>query len=960
MTANEFLSREEILAGLTAKRAKTLLFLIESRTAHLTTQSRHAMERFPTEGTTRDRNLAFLEAFSLGRQPPLRPTIRDLERHAPQWADLVPELPRARAALAHNLGAKYTFSGASIPNIRAALGLDEPEVQAAYERLYGQPLATIYAPRLTLVDRLRWAGSTLARRLESLPAFWTAYAMTLTETVGAGILALPIATAGVGPLPGVGLLIISGLINVLTIAYMAESVSRSGTIRYGNGFIGRVVRNYLGDAGSLILSLGIFAICFLILWAYYMGFSATMEDATTLPAEIWVAVLFLVGLYYVRRESLNATVASALLVGMTNIGLILALSCLALMRVQPENLLFAHVPFVGGRPFDASIVSLVFGVVAAAYFGHLSVSNCARVVIRRDPSGRSLLWGCVAAQATAMTIYSIWVIAVGGAIDPQALAGETGTALIPLAREAGGAVKVLGSAFTILAMGMASVHFSLGLSNLTREWLPKRSRPTLTLPRRRGRVLLRPRRGPADGEPVALTYLGLQGDKPHLRLDMQRDGRTQRADIALGERWESDGLPMLAQSGVDVVLEIVQASAKSLTVRIETTLRVSYEGAWDTVGLSMADVPALDTIQRRLITWLMRRQTASVSDVAVHLGLDEEVVRDLVALMMDEGLIVETERDGEPRYHVLLGSRGRRTVPQHIWRDLGLPERPAVSREMRPGIGSRAPAIVRRVLDGALSERGRSLLSLVPIVFAFLLTEWLLLTGTGSFSELLSFLGVIVISLLSGIFPVLLLVSSRQKGEFVPGVVYRFLGHPVLLGGIYALSLASLFLHGLVIWEDPLWRGGAVFVGVAMVGITLYMKRRDAFAPRMTVMLRQDPEEPERSEFAVTAAGRPAPATVQLAYGEDTREVRAAAGHVPAFPALRRAAFHLPSGLARELKVWVHKATVAGHSENLPVQLEVYTDGQAKRFDLSLLDAAITLPDSDARCRVDIHLGQAD
>jgi hypothetical protein len=283
-----------------------------------------------------------------------------------------------------------------------------------------------------------------------------------------------------------------------------------------------------------------------------------------------------------------------------------------------------------------------------------------------------------------------------------------------------------------------------------------------------------------------------------------------------------------------------------------------------------------------------------------------------------------------------------------------------VSRERQPGTGSRAMTTLRRILDSALGKRGRSLLSMVPIALAFALTECLLLTGTGSFSELLSFLGVIVISLLSGIFPVLLLASSRQKGEFVPGVVYRFLGHPVLLGSIYALSLASLFLHGLVIWEKPVWRVGAVLVGVAMVGVTIYMKRRGAFAPRMTVMLRQDPEEPERSAFAIVAAGQPAPALVRLEYAERTREIQAAAGDVPAFPSLRRAVFRLPAGLARELRVWVHRATIAGDSESLPGQLDVYAGGKPRRFDLSLMDETVILPGGDEGCRVDIGLGQAD
>jgi len=88
------LDRETVLAGgVPAKRANTLLFLIESRTAHLMVRSRQAMELFPTQESAKQRDLAFLEAFALGSEPPLRPTIRDLERYAPQWASLVPENP---------------------------------------------------------------------------------------------------------------------------------------------------------------------------------------------------------------------------------------------------------------------------------------------------------------------------------------------------------------------------------------------------------------------------------------------------------------------------------------------------------------------------------------------------------------------------------------------------------------------------------------------------------------------------------------------------------------------------------------------------------------------------------------------------------------------------------------------------------------------------------------------------
>ena len=64
------LDREELLEGLPAKRADALLFLIESRTASLVARSRRAMESFLTEEAAQERELAFLEAFALGRHDP--------------------------------------------------------------------------------------------------------------------------------------------------------------------------------------------------------------------------------------------------------------------------------------------------------------------------------------------------------------------------------------------------------------------------------------------------------------------------------------------------------------------------------------------------------------------------------------------------------------------------------------------------------------------------------------------------------------------------------------------------------------------------------------------------------------------------------------------------------------------------------------------------------------------------
>ena len=171
---------------------------------------------------------------------------------------------------------------------------------------------TIYAPRLRPADRLRWAASRLSGRLDALPAFWLAFVVTLI--IGAVNLALPIAVAGVGALPGIALIVVLGIINLVTVAAMVEVVTRSGSIRYGNAFIGTVVADYLGTAASAILSAALIAFSFGILLIFYIGISTTLADATSLPAAAWMILLFLIGLYFLTRGSLNATVASTIVI----------------------------------------------------------------------------------------------------------------------------------------------------------------------------------------------------------------------------------------------------------------------------------------------------------------------------------------------------------------------------------------------------------------------------------------------------------------------------------------------------------------------------------------------------------------------------------------------------------------------------------------------------------------------
>src|SRR3712207_8853294 len=109
-----------------------------------------------------------------------------------------------------------------------------------------------------------------------------------------------------------------------------------------------------------------------------------------------------------------------------------------MIRRPPRSTLFPYTTlFRSGRALEPPILGLVFGFILAAYFGHLAVSTCARVVLRRAPSARSLIRGTAAAQVTTLLLFCLFVLAVNGAIRPQVLADERGRALEPLAAEVG-------------------------------------------------------------------------------------------------------------------------------------------------------------------------------------------------------------------------------------------------------------------------------------------------------------------------------------------------------------------------------------------------------------------------------------------------------------------------------------------------------------------------------------------
>src|SRR5215467_4964910 len=674
MPTDELFTRDEALGGLPARRAATLLFLIESRSAHFEAQSRLAAEEFATEKAAQELDLAFIVAFALSRQPPFPVTIQDLERHAAKWSYLIPDNPRLRAAIAHLLGTKYSFTSAAVPGIRSALGLDQPAVQRAYQALYNQSVDTIFAPRLRLIERLRWISTSLAKSLDSLPPFWMTFTLVLTLSLPQATLALPIATAAVGPLAAIALLLFFGVINLLTMACMAEAFARNGSIRYGSAFTGRVVSDYVGEAGSRLLVLATAVRLFLGLVACYYGLSMTMAGLTAIRPTVWAALLFLLALYLLAGKSLNFSTALSALLGAVSISLICAIGLVASTHIQWANVSYVHVHLTGGKPFERTVLQLILGIVIGSYLAHAYLTQCAKVVLPRDPGGRSLIRGTAAASIATTVLLCGWVLAVNGAVSPVALAAETNTVLAPLAREIGPQVNILGFFLIILLLGLGFIRQSTVLFNLARERIPVRVRSTVVLPRRRASLLLSKNATSANGPQFALTYLGISEGQPLFRVDVQDSSNVHRIELKIDKSWDAVALlerfPELRPHGFSLVVEVTEAGPESARLRVTSSMNLKYEGEWSTPGLHVADVSTLRDPLRRLINWVTRQREVSLAEVTAYTGGNEWIAQLMVDELIEMGFVQPLEGPADPRYRIHLAARHGRQVPNEIWQSL--------------------------------------------------------------------------------------------------------------------------------------------------------------------------------------------------------------------------------------------------------------------------------------------------
>ena len=115
------LSREDLLGGMPARRASTIVYAIENLTLALVTRSRHALARYQAAEPGRDSERQFMDAVSAGREQQERPAVQDLERYATEWSSMVPDVADTKAQICFQLSTRYRLVHERTPRLRAAL-----------------------------------------------------------------------------------------------------------------------------------------------------------------------------------------------------------------------------------------------------------------------------------------------------------------------------------------------------------------------------------------------------------------------------------------------------------------------------------------------------------------------------------------------------------------------------------------------------------------------------------------------------------------------------------------------------------------------------------------------------------------------------------------------------------------------------------------------------------------------
>jgi hypothetical protein len=99
-------------------------------------------------------------------------------------------------------------------------------------------------------------------------------------------------------------------------------------------------------------------------------------------------------------------------------------------------------------------------------------------------------------------------------------------------------------------------------------------------------------------------------------------------------------------------------------------LQSELEAREKSPGLVMSDLLTLPDALRDMLNWMIRQDQVAFADVAACLGQDEPFAREILAGLLDKGLLREIEIRGVTHYRVRLAPKRGRALPPNLWQAL--------------------------------------------------------------------------------------------------------------------------------------------------------------------------------------------------------------------------------------------------------------------------------------------------
>lgn len=304
--------------------------------------------------------------------------------------------------------------------------------------------------------------------------------LTLALSLPQGLLAVPIAVAQVGLVPGLLIMLIVGMLNIATAAWTARHVAVYFT-RYGSiPSLTRLAHDRLGAWGRLLTLASGATLFFLALLASVVGLARSLEQLTGTPALVWGAGCGLLILALLcRRAALSSRLVIGL--GMLNVCFVIVLLLLTLPHTQP----------IAAAPTTAGSLLSMIGVSMMLFFAPMLVAQVAEHVLPYSGNPQTFVRGIAAGVGAGAVLFALWAVAVcrvAGMPDLAASSGTPITLLVLAVPDASLPARLL--EFSLL--GMTALRCALVLRMLAEEqlsWLGNRHRHLAVLPVATGLLL---------------------------------------------------------------------------------------------------------------------------------------------------------------------------------------------------------------------------------------------------------------------------------------------------------------------------------------------------------------------------------------------------------------------------------------------------------------------------------------